>query len=427
MAPRCASTSSWATRPTSTPSSARISGIDGVYEAYRVLPGAGTRGLSLRPRRLVYGPADGCRRRLPDRRRRARTGSGGRSTPRSSTSTSRSTAPASTTSPGASPAAGPGVRARRRRPRPLVDPRRRQLLRRVPGGRHRPVGPRRQRPPRRCTRSSSGPTRSWPWPPTPASTARRWSSATAWAGSSRIATAALHSDELAGVIVLDSPVTEPDPEIGVAQAEQAFGMPKVYPTRRRGAGPVPHRAAAGALPRLRDATTSPAGRCTRSRAGGAGSSTTTCSAPFTREHPRRRPAVPAEGARAGSPCCAPSTAWSRPTSATRCTRCSAAVAPVVELPEAGHHGMLDQPLARAHGGPHPARRLGPLHAPAPGRHGAAQPVRGSGRRAVASHPHGTSEVPGPEGDPGRPPARVGPVGALLAAVRGRPSSGPATA
>ena len=49
-----------------------------------------------------------------------------------------------------------------------------------------------------------------------------------------IATAALNSDALAGVIVVDSPVAAPDPEIGVAQAGQAFGVPKVYPTAEEG-------------------------------------------------------------------------------------------------------------------------------------------------------------------------------------------------
>jgi pimeloyl-ACP methyl ester carboxylesterase len=44
-----------------------------------------------------------------------------------------------------------------------------------------------------------------------------------------IATAALHSDELAGVIVCDSPVTEPDPEIGAYNANR-FGRHKVYAT-----------------------------------------------------------------------------------------------------------------------------------------------------------------------------------------------------
>ena len=46
-----------------------------------------------------------------------------------------------------------------------------------------------------------------------------------------IATAALHPDALEGVIVVDSPVAAPDPEVGQARAGQAFGAPKVYPSR----------------------------------------------------------------------------------------------------------------------------------------------------------------------------------------------------
>lgn len=42
------------------------------------------------------------------------------------------------------------------------------------------------------------------------------------------ATAALHSDDLAGVIVCDSPITEPDPEIGAYQVREAFGTPRTY-------------------------------------------------------------------------------------------------------------------------------------------------------------------------------------------------------
>lgn len=45
-----------------------------------------------------------------------------------------------------------------------------------------------------------------------------------------IATAALHSDELAGVIVCDSPVSEPDPEVGAFHVRDAFGRERVYPT-----------------------------------------------------------------------------------------------------------------------------------------------------------------------------------------------------
>jgi pimeloyl-ACP methyl ester carboxylesterase len=43
-----------------------------------------------------------------------------------------------------------------------------------------------------------------------------------------IATAALHPDELAGVIVCDSPVTEPDPEVGAYHVRDAFGRARIY-------------------------------------------------------------------------------------------------------------------------------------------------------------------------------------------------------
>ena len=45
-----------------------------------------------------------------------------------------------------------------------------------------------------------------------------------------IATAAIHGDRLAGVIVCDSPVTRPDPEVQSYQLQQAFGAPRVYPS-----------------------------------------------------------------------------------------------------------------------------------------------------------------------------------------------------
>lgn len=45
-----------------------------------------------------------------------------------------------------------------------------------------------------------------------------------------IATAALHADELAGVIICDSPVTEPDPEVGAFHVKDAFGRERIYPT-----------------------------------------------------------------------------------------------------------------------------------------------------------------------------------------------------
>lgn len=43
-----------------------------------------------------------------------------------------------------------------------------------------------------------------------------------------IATAALHPNRLTGVIICDSPVTEPDPEIGEYHVRDAFGRERIY-------------------------------------------------------------------------------------------------------------------------------------------------------------------------------------------------------
>jgi len=45
-----------------------------------------------------------------------------------------------------------------------------------------------------------------------------------------IATAARYSQDLSGVIICDSPVTEPDPEIGAFHLREAFGAPRTYPS-----------------------------------------------------------------------------------------------------------------------------------------------------------------------------------------------------
>jgi pimeloyl-ACP methyl ester carboxylesterase len=157
-----------------------------------------------------------------------------------------------------------------------------------------------------------------------------------------IATAALHPDALEGVIVVDSPVAAPDPEVGQARAGQAFGAPKVYPTPDE------------ALGRFR--TVPPQQRYLG----------------YVMHHVSRRSLTPVEGG------------WSWKfdhnlfnafTTSIRAValpylpevRCRFALlrsenglvtegladsmyemlgrrAPVVELPEAGHHPMLDEPL-----------------------------------------------------------------------------------
>jgi len=45
-----------------------------------------------------------------------------------------------------------------------------------------------------------------------------------------IATAARYANKLSGVIICDSPVTEPDPEIGAYRLKEAFGRPRTYET-----------------------------------------------------------------------------------------------------------------------------------------------------------------------------------------------------
>ncbi len=43
-----------------------------------------------------------------------------------------------------------------------------------------------------------------------------------------MATAARHAEQVGGAIICDSPVTEPDPEIGAYQLKEAFGQPRTY-------------------------------------------------------------------------------------------------------------------------------------------------------------------------------------------------------
>lgn len=45
-----------------------------------------------------------------------------------------------------------------------------------------------------------------------------------------IATAARYGGRVGGAIICDSPVTEPDPEIGAYRLREAFGRPRVYPS-----------------------------------------------------------------------------------------------------------------------------------------------------------------------------------------------------
>ena len=109
-----------------------------------------------------------------------------------------------------------------------------------------------------------------------------------------IATAALHPEMVSGVVIVDSPVTEPDPEVEASRLKEAFGRSRTYPSvdealqRFR---TVPPQAA---LPRLRDGPRRAAlARAPPRPAGCAGSSTPRCSPSSGRLDPGRRPALPA--------------------------------------------------------------------------------------------------------------------------------------
>jgi pimeloyl-ACP methyl ester carboxylesterase len=157
-----------------------------------------------------------------------------------------------------------------------------------------------------------------------------------------IVTAALHGDQLEGVVVCDSPVTAPDPEVESYRLKQAFGSPRTYASveqalsRFRTVPPQPHY--------LDYVVDHIARRSLRPLHGG-----------WQWKFDRRIFEQFAEGMRG----------IALPyLSAVRCRfallrseqglvtpdignsmyETLGRVAPVIELPEAGHHAMLDQPL-----------------------------------------------------------------------------------
>jgi pimeloyl-ACP methyl ester carboxylesterase len=157
-----------------------------------------------------------------------------------------------------------------------------------------------------------------------------------------IATAALHSARLSGVIVCDSPVIRPDPEIGSFRLREAFGQPRTYAS------------VADALERFRtvppqdhylDYVIDHVGRRSlRAVAGG-----------YQWKFDRRIFEQFAEGIRGVA---YPYLSQVRtrlallrsehglvtPDIGRDMFEAMGKVTPVIELPEAGHHAMLDQPL-----------------------------------------------------------------------------------
>lgn len=158
-----------------------------------------------------------------------------------------------------------------------------------------------------------------------------------------IATAARFAEHLDGVIVCDSPVTEPDPEIEAHRLKEAFGQPRTYATvdealaRFRTVPPQDHY-----LDYVLDHV---ARRSLRPVEGGwqwkfdrkvfaqfAGGSMRAVALPYI-EHVRCRFAL------LRSEC----GLVTKDIGASMYDRLGR-VAPVIELPQAGHHAMLDEPL-----------------------------------------------------------------------------------
>lgn len=157
-----------------------------------------------------------------------------------------------------------------------------------------------------------------------------------------IATAAIHAEELTGVIVCDSPVTEPDPEVESYRLKEAFGNPRTYESveealaRFRTVPPQEHYC---------DFVMDHVGRQSL-RAGDGG---------FRWKFDRNVFAQFAGGMRGiarpylGEVRCRFALLRSEHGLVTEDIGAAmyealGRVAPVIELPEAGHHAMLDQPL-----------------------------------------------------------------------------------
>jgi pimeloyl-ACP methyl ester carboxylesterase len=157
-----------------------------------------------------------------------------------------------------------------------------------------------------------------------------------------IATAARHPDAVDGVIVCDSPVTEPDPEIAAYQLQEAFGRPRTYPSV---ADAVAHFRTVPRqehyLPYVIDHV---ARRSLRPVDGGVqwkfdrrifeqfGGGMRSIASPYLPEVRCRLALLRSE--------CGLVTPEIGASMYERLGR----VTPVIEIPEAGHHAMLDQPL-----------------------------------------------------------------------------------
>lgn len=156
-----------------------------------------------------------------------------------------------------------------------------------------------------------------------------------------IVTAALHGSRLAGVIICDSPVNRPDPEVDAARSGQAFGRPRVYPDLETALGrfrTVPEQAHYEpyvmenvARRSVREADGGYVWKFDRNVFGAV-------------EHPRTAARPYLSEVRTRLALLASEHGLVTPEVGRYMYDQLGRVAPVIELPGAGHHAMLDVPL-----------------------------------------------------------------------------------
>jgi len=157
-----------------------------------------------------------------------------------------------------------------------------------------------------------------------------------------VTTAALHGDELAGVIVCDSPVTAPDPEVESYRLREAFGRPRTYAriedalVRFRTIPPQEHyldyvvdHVARRSLRRIDDGWVWKFDRRIFEQFG---RSMRGIALPYLPKVRCRFALLRSEFGLV------------TPDISASMYEALGRVAPVIEIPEAGHHAMLDQPL-----------------------------------------------------------------------------------
>lgn len=157
-----------------------------------------------------------------------------------------------------------------------------------------------------------------------------------------VATAALNSERLAGVIVVDSPVTEPDPEVDSARTGREFGAPKIHTdfeeavARFRTVPPqenyLPYVMRHVARRSLKEVDGGWSWKFDHHLFSAFGDSIRAVALPYLSQVGCRLALLRAENGLV------------TPDIGESMYQRLGRNAPVVELPEAGHHGMLDQPL-----------------------------------------------------------------------------------